>query len=74
MEESAHREQFKLNRGELLFVDVPNLQFCLVAGIPTLAAVFGILVDRIHYKSLMVRFDQLDALFGGFETKFDRHR
>jgi len=48
------------------------LQFCLVAGIPTLAAVFGILVDRIHYKSLMARFDRIDERFNGLGAGFDR--
>jgi len=53
---------------------VTNLQFCLVVGIPSLAAVFGIVMDRIYYKSLMARFDRLEALFSGFEAKFDAHR
>jgi len=53
---------------------VTNLQFCLVAGIPSLAAVFKIVVDMICYKSLMARFDRLDALFGGYEAKVDTQR
>jgi len=53
---------------------VTNLQFCLVVGIPSLAAVLKIVVDLICYKSLMARFDRLDALFSGFEAKLDTHR
>ncbi len=55
-----------------------NLQFCLVVGIRTLAAVFGIVMDRIHYKSLIAgfdrideKFDRLDALFDRFDAKFE---
>ena len=55
-----------------------NLQFCLVAGIPTLAAVFGIVMDRILYKRMIARFDwiderfdRLDALFDRFDAKFE---
>ena len=51
-----------------------NLQFCLIVGIPSLAAVFKIVVSLICYKSLMARFDRLDARFGGYEAKFDTQR
>jgi hypothetical protein len=60
---------------------VTNLQFCLVVGIPTLAAVFGIVMDRTHYKGMMAgfdrideRFDRLDALFDRFDANFDARR
>jgi hypothetical protein len=45
---------------------VTNLQFCLVAGIPTLAAVFRIVMDRILYKRIMASFDRFDAKFDAY--------
>jgi hypothetical protein len=40
-----------------------NVQMCLLIGIPTWAALIGILLDVIQFNSLNARLDIVDASF-----------
>jgi len=48
-----------------------NLEIYLWFGVPGLTALIGvkILLDYLHYKALMARFDRLDAWFDRFESR-----
>jgi hypothetical protein len=48
-----------------------NVQLYLIIGIPTLAALIGILVDVIQFNSLNARLDSMDASFRRTDTRIE---
>lgn len=47
------------------------MSIVLLAGIPTLAIIISLLIDRFHHHSLMARFDRLEAAFDRLDSRLD---
>jgi hypothetical protein len=56
---------YKLSKQELLYT---LMGIFLIAVIPTLAVATSILIDHLLHRSVMARFDRLDAAFDRFDA------